>query len=327
MDARASSAAVEAPPRGHQLLRNFHKRLHLQLLPSADLQLAAESYRCFLRRLSQAQQDSGGVPSGGGVGEGLGGMAEALQEGGTKEGPPAFDVFWNPLAEAEAAERLSCSDLLTPTATDAKTAAGGVPRRGSPSGEDPSRRALRSGGFGEASRRNEETPVTSYVCSSSLQRQTFPEEALLPPEDEILQLRHQLAALQLRQQQQERECAAAGAAAAALRLQVQQLTEDINFLRLNFSSRRTRGPFRRAEELQPPPCAAVSGGELLNQERDELKEGEEAGSELQQQASWSSREEALRQKLAVYKRELMLLSEQNARLRKGGAAAEGAAAT
>lgn len=131
-----------------------------------------------------------------------------------------------------------------------------------------------------------------------------------PTEAELMILKEQLATLQLQLQQQQHECASSAAAAAALRLKVQQLLEENKMLRLRCHGARnwessvpSRGP--------PLPSAATPQPSEDNLRNDFFEEHQHP--ESPQGAACTIK--MLHQTLAICRRELMILSEQNARLK------------
>ncbi|KAL8275943.1 hypothetical protein Esti_000059 [Eimeria stiedai] len=145
----------------------------------------------------------------------------------------------------------------------------------------------------------------SLVLQQQQQQHEQQQAAFL--EEEVLALREQVVELQLQQQQQQHECASAAAAAAALRTRVQQLLEENAALRLQCHGGRGRRGL---------PLASASKQRQQQQEQQQQEEQETAaaGGALLEQEQQES-QERLQQKLDVCRRELMLLAEQNARLR------------
>ncbi|KAL8449060.1 hypothetical protein Emed_003412 [Eimeria media] len=148
---------------------------------------------------------------------------------------------------------------------------------------------------------------SSLVLQQQQQEQQQQQAAFL--EEEVLALKEQVVELQLQQQQQQHECASAAAAAAALRTRVQQLLEENAALRLQCHGVRGRRGL---------PLASASNQQQQQQQQQQEEQERPAGGEeasLEQQQEQQDSQERLQQKLDVCRRELMLLAEQNERLR------------
>ncbi|KAL8435820.1 hypothetical protein ACSSS7_002197 [Eimeria intestinalis] len=150
-------------------------------------------------------------------------------------------------------------------------------------------------------------PHAGSAGSFGLQQQQQQQQQASSLDEEVLALREQVVELQLQQQQQQHECASAAVAAAALRTRVQQLLEENAALRLQCHG--TRG--RRG---LPLASATKQQQQQHQQQQQEEQESAAAGEALLEQEQHESHA-CLQQKLDVCRRELMLLAEQNARLR------------
>ncbi|KAL8448223.1 hypothetical protein Emag_003991 [Eimeria magna] len=147
--------------------------------------------------------------------------------------------------------------------------------------------------------------IGSLVLQQQQQEQQRQQAVFL--EEEMLALKEQVVELQQQQQQRQHECASAAATAAALRTRVQQLLEENAALRLQC---------HRARGRRGLPLASVSNQQQQQHQQQEEQERPAAGdATLEQQQEQQESQERLQQKLDVCRRELMLLAEQNERLR------------
>lgn len=160
--------------------------------------------------------------------------------------------------------------------------------------------------------------IQQLLLQQQQQQQQQREAEAAAAEEEMLILKEQLTDLQLRQQQQQKECSATAAAADALRVRVQELLEENRYLRLHGNG------MRRARGLPDVPIRSPLVSPDAQERQDSPIQGSCNGHPQKGEEAYSDRTsiDLLQQKVAVYRRELMLLSDQNAQLRRRAAAAE-----